>query len=65
MEKVKRCPFCGHKLDAEGYCTNKNCSDYVRRKATRRKNEVHSVARKIGDYQEYGFEYGNSFKNCG
>lgn len=31
MAKVKRCPFCGHKLDAEGYCTNKNCSDYVRR----------------------------------
>jgi len=32
MDKVKRCPFCGHKLNSEGYCENKNCVDYERTK---------------------------------
>ena len=27
---VKRCPFCGKKLDKDGYCQNKKCVDYQR-----------------------------------
>lgn len=30
MAKVKRCPFCGKKLDAKGRCQNKRCADYKR-----------------------------------
>lgn len=30
MARAKRCPFCGHKLDAEGWCRNENCPDYIR-----------------------------------
>ena len=32
MQKIKRCPFCGHKLSSEGYCENKKCADYERNK---------------------------------
>jgi hypothetical protein len=27
---VKRCPFCGKKLDKNGYCQNHSCIDYKR-----------------------------------
>lgn len=30
MARAKRCPFCGHKLDKEGWCRNKDCADYIR-----------------------------------
>lgn len=30
MARAKRCPFCGHKLDAEGWCRNEKCADYIR-----------------------------------
>lgn len=30
MARAKRCPFCGHKLDKEGWCRNKGCADYIR-----------------------------------
>ena len=30
MARTKRCPFCGHKLDADGWCRNTNCADYIR-----------------------------------
>ena len=30
MAIAKRCTFCGKKLDAEGYCQNKQCIDYKR-----------------------------------
>lgn len=30
MARAKRCPFCGHKLDAEGWCRNTKCADYIR-----------------------------------
>ena len=31
--KIKRCPFCGHKLNEKGFCENKNCPDYERTKS--------------------------------
>lgn len=27
---IKRCEFCGHKLDNDGYCTNKKCPEFIR-----------------------------------
>lgn len=30
MARAKRCPFCGHKLDAAGWCRNTKCADYIR-----------------------------------
>lgn len=30
MARAKRCPFCGYKLDAEGWCRNTKCADYIR-----------------------------------
>lgn len=30
MARAKRCPFCGHKLDVEGWCRNESCADYIR-----------------------------------
>lgn len=30
MARAKRCSFCGHKLDAEGWCRNTKCADYIR-----------------------------------
>lgn len=30
MAFAKRCPFCGHKLDSEGWCRNEKCADYIR-----------------------------------
>ncbi|WP_196601769.1 hypothetical protein [Pectinatus frisingensis] len=27
-----RCPFCGYKLDTNGYCQNQKCADYERTK---------------------------------
>lgn len=30
MARAKHCPFCGHKLDAEGWCRNTKCADYIR-----------------------------------
>lgn len=30
MARAKRCPFCGHKLDEEGWCRNTKCADYIR-----------------------------------
>lgn len=35
MDSAKRYHFCGHKLNSEGYCENKNCSDYLRKKFRR------------------------------
>lgn len=32
MDKVKRCIFCGKKVDSKGHCVNKNCPDYIRTK---------------------------------
>ena len=43
MEKVKRCPFCGHRLNAKGYCTNKNCSDFVRKEITESEEKKNAV----------------------
>ena len=36
MQKVKRCPFCGHKLNEKGYCENKKCVDYARKEANKK-----------------------------
>ena len=30
MSRIKRCTFCGKKLDDKGYCQNKECVDYKR-----------------------------------
>lgn len=30
MARAKRCPFCGYKLDTEGWCRNEKCADYIR-----------------------------------
>ena len=27
---VKRCSFCGHKLDDDGFCTNEKCPEFIR-----------------------------------
>lgn len=27
---VKRCSFCGHKLDDDGLCTNVKCPEFIR-----------------------------------
>lgn len=27
---AKRCKFCAHKLDSDGYCTNPKCPEYIR-----------------------------------
>lgn len=27
---VKRCSFCGHKLDDSGFCTNEKCPEFTR-----------------------------------
>lgn len=32
MDKVKRCIFCGKKVDSTGHCINPNCPDYIRTK---------------------------------
>lgn len=32
MASIKRCPFCGKKLDSKRRCQNKNCADYERTK---------------------------------
>ncbi len=29
LKIVKRCKMCGHKLDAEGVCTNVECSSHI------------------------------------
>jgi hypothetical protein len=29
---IKRCVFCGKKLDDKGYCQNTECPDYLRTK---------------------------------
>ncbi len=29
LKNVKRCKMCGHKLDAEGVCTNLECSSNI------------------------------------
>lgn len=39
MALAKRCPFCGKKLDSEGFCQNKNCTDYKR-------TEIHNKEKK-------------------
>ena len=27
---AKRCKFCAHKIDSDGYCTNPKCPEYIR-----------------------------------
>lgn len=51
MARAKRCPFCGHKLDAKGWCQNTKCADYIRTQThDAEKAAESSMAKADGDY---------------
>ena len=50
MARAKRCPFCGHKLDEEGWCRNKDCAAYIRTQThNAEKSAEASMAKADGD----------------
>lgn len=36
---IKRCEFCGRKLDNDGYCTNKKCPESIRAEIVKKVEE--------------------------
>lgn len=53
MVRAKRCPFCGHKLDTEGWCRNTKCVDYIRTQThDAEKTAESSMAKADGDYAQ-------------
>lgn len=36
---IKRCMFCGRKLDENGYCTNKKCPEFIRAEIAKKVEE--------------------------